>query len=113
MDSSFSSHPDDFGSAPDINNLIESSELSESLLFCLDGNRPVDMSINDNQLTDFAATSRISYVPSHPTVEHASRKRTANGGEDGREAVETQQYFDELHPKKIAVVLGVPGETSL
>lgn len=46
VDSSFSSQPDDFGSNPDIQNLSE-TEMSESLLYCLNGNQPADMSCNE------------------------------------------------------------------
>lgn len=46
-DLSFSSHPDDFDSSADLGDLNE-SKLSESLLFCLDGNRPAD---DDSQAT--------------------------------------------------------------
>lgn len=42
-DLSFSSQPDDFCSNTDIRNLSE-TEMSESLLYCLDGNRPEDLS---------------------------------------------------------------------
>lgn len=40
-DLSFSSQPDDFDSSADMDNLSE-SKMSESLLFCLNGNRPSD-----------------------------------------------------------------------
>lgn len=49
----------------------------------------------------------MSYVPT--TV--VSRKRLANGDEEGLNVDET--YFDKLHPKKMVVTLVVPGETSL
>lgn len=111
VDSSFSSHPDDFGSTSDLNNLVESSELSESLLYCLDGNQPADVSGNNvdtfssgNELIS-ATGSRVSYVP------QVSRKRVANCGEEGLDVDGT--YFEKLHPKKIVVAIAVPGETSL
>lgn len=97
VDSSFSSHPDDFGSAQDIQNLIE-TDLSESLLYCLNGNKPSDVSASELSPTS-EPSSRISYLP------NGSRKRN-NCEIDG------QMYFDEMHPKKM-VVVGVPGETSL
>lgn len=107
VDSSFSSHPDDFGSSSDVNNLVESSELSESLLYCLDGNQPVDTPSGNVEHELLPGTgSRVSYVPT------LSRKRVANGSVDGLNVDEA--YFDKLHPKKIIVAaLGGPGETSL
>lgn len=105
MDSSFSSHPDDFGSAQDIQNLTE-SELSESLLFCLNGNQPPDgVEVSPPAIDSLtAAGSRISYVQS---VGSGCRKR-------GNSDLTDQRYFEEMHPKKMVVVVGLPpGETSL
>lgn len=104
VDSSFSSHPDDFGSAQDIQNLTE-SELSESLLFCLNGNQPPDgVEVSPPAIDLSAAGSRISYVQS---VGSGCRKR-------GNSDLGDQRYFEDIHPKKMAVVVGLPpGETSL
>lgn len=106
MDSSFSSHPDDFGSAQDIQNLTE-SELSESLLFCLNGNQPPDsVEVSPPAIDSLsAAGSRISYVQS---VSSGRRKR-------GNSELTDQRYFEDMPPKKmVVVVMGLPpGETSL
>lgn len=72
--------------------------MSESLLYCLNGNKPSNVSASELSPTAEPA-SKISYLPI------GSRKRN-NGELDG------QMYFDEMHPKKM-VVVGVPGETSL
>lgn len=67
-DLSFSSQPDDFGSTTDIRDLSE-SEMSESLLFCLDGNQPqgVDMATIDDveveNLTSVVAKKRRLHAP--------------------------------------------------
>ncbi|GAB0087795.1 hypothetical protein DMENIID0001_021450 [Sergentomyia squamirostris] len=46
-DLSFSSQPDDFGSTTDMRDLSE-SEMSESLLYCLDGNEPHGVNFTDS-----------------------------------------------------------------
>lgn len=91
----------------------EPTDLSDSLLYCLDGNRP--------------ASATAASVPLicglQRTASNSSRKRTNGGAEDGSaDAAEERQYFDELHPKKVTVTSGIsndsnetdgPGETSL
>lgn len=42
-DSSFSSHSDDFGSTNDLEQLTE-TDMSDSLLYCMNGNRPTELS---------------------------------------------------------------------
>ncbi|XP_059607791.1 rho GTPase-activating protein 19 [Phlebotomus argentipes] len=66
-DLSFSSQPDDFGSATDIRDLSE-SEMSKSLLFCLDGNQPqgVDLTAIDDEdvtLDGVVAKKRCLHPP--------------------------------------------------
>lgn len=101
VDSSFSSHPDDFGSAQDIQNLTE-SELSESLLFCLNGNRPVETDIGGEPLP-----SMIGAVASCSGGPEISRKRS--NAEISDQIYDVQQQ----HPKKLVVSGLPPGETSL
>lgn len=90
VDSSFSSQPDDFGSTEDIQDLTE-SELSQSLLYCLNGNIPTDM-------------SNLSSIDSNVNLQ--SRKRTIDAlSNDG------QSHKRMLVIKN--VLLEHPGETSL
>lgn len=94
MDASFSSQPDDFGSTEDdIQNLTE-TELSQSLLYCLNGNIPADMS-----------PSNLSPIDSR--IDLPSRKRTMDiRPNDGYQA----------HKRMLVrknVLLEHPGETSL
>lgn len=89
VDSSFSSQPDDFGSTDDIQDLTE-SELSQSLLYCLNGNIPTDM-----------PSSNLSPID----VNLQSRKRTMDAlSNDGQS-----------HKRMLIIknVLLEPGETSL
>lgn len=92
VDSSFSSQPDDFGSSEDIQDLTE-SELSQSLLYCLNGNIPTDMS-----------SSNLSPIESNVIL--PSRKRT----------IDVISNDGQTHKRMLViknVLLEHPGETSL
>lgn len=109
VDSSFSSQPDDFGSTPDIHALTTAgldTHLSDSLLFCLDGNQPASTANASESGVIGAETIGVtaSFAPTlQRTASGSSRKRTNGGAEDGADAAEQQQYFDDLHPKKVTV----------
>lgn len=97
VDSSFASHPDDFGSAQDIQNLTE-SELSESLLYCLNGNRPTGAVGDDDDDDDGA-----------PLAAQQGTSRKRSNAEIADQLYDLQQQ----HPKKLVVCGQPPGETSL
>lgn len=93
MDASFSSQPDDFGSSEDIQDLTE-TELSQSLLYCLNGNVPADLSSSNLSPT---IDSRIDLQ---------SRKRT----------MDVRSNNGQAHKRMLIiknVLLDHPGETSL
>ncbi|XP_055855723.1 uncharacterized protein LOC129918978 [Episyrphus balteatus] len=73
VDSSFFSQTDDYGSTQDIEDLDE-SQLSSSLLYCLDGNRPVEFQQQGNdRITD----DDVNQQPTSST-NSVSRKRAAS-----------------------------------
>ncbi|XP_037032276.1 uncharacterized protein LOC119071512 [Bradysia coprophila] len=95
VDASFSSQPDDFGSTEDIQDLTE-TELSQSLLYCLNGNIPADMSSSNLSPVD----SRIA------SFDLQSRKRT----------MDVRPGDGQAHKRMLViknVLLEHPGETSL
>ncbi|XP_037952908.1 uncharacterized protein LOC119683326 [Teleopsis dalmanni] len=91
VDSSFFSQPDDFGSTQEIEDLNE-SQLSASLLYCLDGNEPdrdsnsTELKVNNSNImeTDIDSMSevcneRIGSISTNPfVILNNARKRTAN-----------------------------------
>lgn len=107
-DLSFSSQPDDFGSAtPDIRDLSE-SELSESLLYCLDGNRPDDLSYvsdeSNNEIPVIVDKENDSIVLN--SMMSSSRKRPATKNDN-----DTSSVTDiDLMSKRVVLEMG---ETSL
>lgn len=97
MDSSFSSQPDDFGSTENIQDLTE-SELSQSLLYCLNGNIPSDMSLSD-----------LSNIESNVNLQTTS---------SSKRNMDHMILTDDGQPRKRMliiknVLLEPPGETSL
>ena len=89
MDSSFSSQPDDFGSSLELHS---ESELSESLLYCLNGNMPEDFVANP---------------------EHASRKRAASEINLCANEQQSKKFFSLEIGKDELPCSVLPGETSL
>ncbi|XP_055904227.1 rho GTPase-activating protein gacII [Eupeodes corollae] len=89
VDSSFFSQTDDYGSTQDIEDL-EESQLSTSLLYCLDGNRPVELEEEEDEVN--LPTSSTNSV---------SRKRAACSDENKENTVSKKENF--LVTKKLYI----------
>lgn len=102
VDLSFSSQPDDFGSSNDLEN-ITNANLSESLLYCLDGNQPDDMSYVSDGVEDTGSSDDEEdkeNVYSLNTSESRKRFATSTITEYG---ADDETDIDGLHCKKLVL----------
>ncbi|XP_055390348.1 uncharacterized protein LOC129619229 [Condylostylus longicornis] len=88
VDASFSSQPDDFGSTPDIQDLSE-SQMSSSLLFCLDGNKPVNQnSFNTCEYNE--SRERIDYQELGINISNCDNNKQSNDKNESDNSYSTQ-----------------------
>lgn len=101
VDSSFSSQPDDFGSSNDLDN-ITNANLSESLLYCLDGNKPDDRSYVSDETNSTGSVSENDRQNVYSLSSSESRKRLATSTMTEYGA-EDETDIDSLHCKKLVL----------